>query len=273
MTRPRTLRPLARDLVGARLLRPLGAARVRQVPSAPPPPPPTWSPDDGNSFAVWDPDAASSVFQDVARTVPAVFLDDPVASLFERTPAGLHLTQATDANRFVLRPGATPSGRAVVQSLGGSSRLSTTFGLHVPQPCVLVMVVQLYAFDVDGYLIKSNIAVQDVYQANGAGLVRALAPSEVGLVQTTALADHAFHVVGVYFNGAASFLSVDGGAHIAGDLGSTGEMFGLILGGSLGSNFPSRTRYGFICYRHDLDGGTVDYDAAVAYAKTWAGIV
>jgi hypothetical protein len=76
----------------------------------------TWAPWRASSAAlkVWL-GGGAELWQDTARTSPALADGDPVAALGDRSGSGNHFLQATASKRPTLKLGVTPTGRPVVR--------------------------------------------------------------------------------------------------------------------------------------------------------------
>lgn len=86
-------------------------------------------------------DAGRPVFQDTARTIPAVAADDPVGGWPDASGRGHHGQQATASKRYTLKLGAFPSGKPGLLGDGVDDHFSTVDAVPFTSGAVSLYVV------------------------------------------------------------------------------------------------------------------------------------
>lgn len=187
-----------------------------------------WTPLRVAGCQVWLAADRSQLYQDVARSRLAVADGDPVGSWSDLSGNGRHVSQATAANRGVLRL-AQANGRPAVQFDGVDDSLKAA-PFAVSQPLTSFTVFQCQAFPAafvsvwDGNT-SDNVEAQ-IHTTGGhvfapyAGGVQPDGSHELGT---------ALHVASVVFNGAGSQAWIDGASDSAANYGANNQS-GLCLG-------------------------------------------
>lgn len=129
--------------------------------------------------AFYDPSDLASMFQNTAGTIPAA-LDQPVGRMLDKSGNGLHLTQATDVRRPILR------------SAGGLWWLETTAGMGLESAVplfnpagsiTLIMGYQRTSSTANAYLFMgvnatNNASAYQTFFSNGTSALRAYVSQE-----------------------------------------------------------------------------------------------
>jgi len=171
--------------------------------------------------------ADGTLWQDSARTTPAVLDADPVGAWDDASGNGNHLTQATTTKRGTLKLNIK-SGKPIIRFDGVDDNLrSAAFGAALSQPYTTLAVYTMRAYNAaDSKVIYTGLADSPQW-ADITAFWRMFAGTAVN---TVLVPDANWHVNSAEWNGASSKYRLDGGTEttISSTVGA-GTMTGAIL--------------------------------------------
>jgi hypothetical protein len=169
----------------------------------------------------------TSLFSDTAGTTPAE-IDGTVAYIKDLSGNGIHLTQSTDGSRAILRS----DGTLYWLEFDGLD----DFYRHALLPAMdTAITTQVSTIKSDtgsgavGNVLDGGVAASAQRVLHGAAGSSAWRIFAGSTLNSASIRDTADHVMYSYFNGASSYMEIDGSSVISGNAG-TSVMFGVTVG-------------------------------------------
>lgn len=194
----------------------------------------------GGKQGVWyDPSDLSTLFQDVAGTIPVVNDGDPVALMRDKSGNGNHATQTVSTSRPVYK---TDGVLHWLYFDGVDDYLSVSYSSYITQPAILAIAVQLIALTATKVLV-SGVSLSNRHQitadlTGSAGFTVAAGGSSSAKIPANMLDKN---IIIAKLNATSSNLSINNvSSAISLDTSGTN---GFILGGVYVGGFYSNMRF------------------------------
>lgn len=170
--------------------------------------------------AYYDPSDLSSMFQDVAETVPAA-VNGPVARINDKSGNGNHLLQATAANQPILKSsGSGPATLYWLEFDGANDVLNKVLGASLPQPFSRIGAIRIITWTANLYVYSgANDIIGGLIETGASpnfGMVDGLAVSPI----CTTLPINTDGVISEVFNNASSTITLNNDAPVTGNPGA-----------------------------------------------------
>jgi hypothetical protein len=196
----------------------------------------TFTPASVSGLLLWlAADSTAHLWQDTARTVPAVADGDPVACWDDGSGVGHNVVQATTTKRPLLKL-AILNSKPVLRFDGVDDFLQATF-TAITQPFSRIAVFNMRSYAASSHIYGAGPTGQGVLFESSTSPIMSLYDGTVS-PSTSSLAVGTFGVVSELHNGAASELRVNGAAAATGNPG-VATLSGVTL--SAASNGASTT--------------------------------
>lgn len=152
---------------------------------------------------------------------------DPVGSWLDQSGNGRHMTTTADSKRPVLKLNIQ-NGRSVIRFDGIDDFLAASFSFPDPAYILMVFAQRAYALNLNVVDCAGAAGTRQLYQPTPSPKLTmfesANGPNTSGLALST------FGVFEMFFSGASSYLCLNGGSDVTGDVGtSVGTPGGLTL--------------------------------------------
>lgn len=216
----------------------------------------------------YDPSDISTLWKDAAGTSAVTADGDGVARIDDKSGNGLHLVQATAANRPLYK--VDSNGDPYLLFDGISDFLSVTFGGAVTQPLERISAIRQVSWTSNDRIfdnVTSTLAASLAQPSSGGGGVTPeISINSGAIVKTNGLAVGTSGVVTERHQGASSRIAVNNGAYVTGNAGTTVPT-GLSIGARGDGAAPANVRvYGLV----QRFGSVLTADE-IASLRTWLG--
>lgn len=193
-----------------------------------------FSPLSAGPTAWYDPSDLSTLFQDIAGTVPVTVHGDPVGKMLDKSGNGYHATQGTAGRRPLYQTGG------FLLFDGVDDYISAVFTLNQPFDCVGAYRTIVYASNTCITGAGNNTAVGPLNYNNSPQIT--LFAGGVDVVTGDQVVGTNFALVEV-FNGAASSIQVDNGIVVSGNPGGNSKAGLTIAGANNGGGNHANIRF------------------------------
>lgn len=218
----------------------------------------------GKQGAWYDPSDKSTLFQDVAGTIPVTKDGDQIGLMKDKSGNGYHATQSVSTARPLYK---TNGVLHWFETDGVDDYIQSRFGRVLSQPISINLAVQVnavsgnwsYVLDSESrtnriYLVKDR---SDAYNLS-AGIT--IKNSSLSLIDNT--------VASIQCNSSNSNVSINGASYLNGDLGLDGTS-GATFGANYAGNDTTKVKYYGIVI---VDASTAERNNIVSYLAKKSGV-